>query len=46
LALLHVKASNDPPDDGNVEVPKCVLGLSFNKEINDKTCFGAFVGVS
>jgi hypothetical protein len=37
---------HDPPDDGNIEVSKCVLGKSFNKEINDKTWFGAFVGVS
>jgi hypothetical protein len=25
-----------PPDDGNIEVPKCVLGKSFNKETSDK----------
>jgi hypothetical protein len=30
------KNFNDPPDDGNVKVPKCVLGKYFNKEINDK----------
>jgi hypothetical protein len=27
---------HDPPDDGNIEVPKCVLGKYFNKEISDK----------
>jgi hypothetical protein len=27
---------HDPPDDGNIEVPKCVLGKTFNKEISDK----------
>jgi hypothetical protein len=37
---------NDSPDDGKVEVPKCVMGKSFNKGINDITCFGVFVGVS
>jgi hypothetical protein len=24
---------HDPPDDGNIEVLKCVLGKYFNKEI-------------
>jgi hypothetical protein len=27
---------HDPPDDGNIEVPKWVLGKSFNKEISDR----------
>jgi hypothetical protein len=27
---------HEPFDDGNIEVPKCVLGKSFNKETIDK----------
>jgi hypothetical protein len=27
---------HDPPEDGNIQVPKCVLGKSFNKEISDE----------
>ena len=34
---------NDPPDDGNVEVPKCLLGKSFNKGNSDKLVLVRFL---